>query len=210
MTDVINLASDNVAGAAPETRDHTLQMLRAMFELAADLERAFAVNLVGPFRLTKGLVHKSGLQATIKEEVKVFDKTLHSIVSPVCDPDGNQIGTVIVLRDITEEKQMEERKNDFLSVISHELRTPLASIGGSIFLLLCVYATVQVLQDTVIVPRVMGHATGLRPIAILLGVFIWGKLLGFLGLILAIPVTCLGIAYYRRYILHKEVVKIPA
>ncbi len=28
-----------------------------------------------PFRLTKGLVHKSALQATIKEEVKVFDKT---------------------------------------------------------------------------------------------------------------------------------------
>ena len=29
-------------------------------------------------------------------------------------------------------------------------------------------------------------------------------LLGFLGLILAIPLTCLGIAYYRRYILHKD------
>lgn len=84
-----------------------------------------------------------------------------------------------------------------------------SSIAGSIFLLLSVYATVQILQDTVIVPRVMGHATGLRPIAILLGVFIWGKLLGFLGLILAIPLTCLGIAYYRRYILHKEVVRVP-
>ena len=45
---------------------------------------------------------------------------------------------------------------------------------------------------------------GFLPIAILLGVFIWGKLLGFLGLILAIPLTCLGIAYYRRYILHKD------
>jgi predicted PurR-regulated permease PerM len=30
---------------------------------------------------------------------------------------------------------------------------------------------------------------------------VWGKLLGFLGLLLAIPLTCLGIAYYRRYIL---------
>jgi predicted PurR-regulated permease PerM len=79
-----------------------------------------------------------------------------------------------------------------------------ASIAMSIGLLLCVYAVIQVLQDTVITPRVMGQATGLRPIAILLGVFIWGKLLGFLGLILAIPLTCLGIAYYRRYILHKE------
>ena len=41
--------------------------------------------------------------------------------------------------------------------------------------------------------------------AILLGVFIWGKLLGFLGVLLAIPLTCVGIAYYRRYILlHAE------
>ncbi len=44
--------------------------------------------------------------------------------------------------------------------------------------------------------------TGLRPVAILLGIFIWGKLLGFLGLLLAIPLTCLGIAYYRRYVLQ--------
>ena len=89
-----------------------------------------------PFTLTKGLVHKAGLQATIKEEIKVFEKTLHSVVSPVYDIDGNQSGTVVVLRDITEQKETEERKNDFLSVISHELRTPLASIGGSLDLVL--------------------------------------------------------------------------
>jgi len=89
-----------------------------------------------PFTLTKGLVHKAGLQATIKEEIKVFDKTLHSVLSPVYDADGNQTGTVVVLRDITEQKEAEERKNDFLSVISHELRTPLASIGGSLDLVL--------------------------------------------------------------------------
>ena len=52
-----------------------------------------------------------------------------------------------------------------------------------------------------ITPRIMGKATGLRPVAILLGLFIWGKLLGFLGLLLAIPLTCLGIAYYQRIVL---------
>ena len=81
-------------------------------------------------------------------------------------------------------------------------------IGASLGLIALIFAIVQVLQDTVITPKVMGNATGLRPIAILLGVFIWGKLLGFLGLILAIPLTCLGIAYYRRYILHREVSRI--
>jgi len=76
-----------------------------------------------------------------------------------------------------------------------------AGFVGSVVLLLLVFGVVQVIQDTLITPRVMGQATGLRPIAILLGVFIWGKLLGFLGLILSIPLTCLAIAYYRRYVL---------
>lgn len=71
----------------------------------------------------------------------------------------------------------------------------------SVTLTLMVFAVVQVIQDTLIVPRVMGKAVGLRPVAILLGLFVWGKILGFLGLLLAIPLTCLGIAYYRRYVL---------
>ena len=78
-----------------------------------------------------------------------------------------------------------------------------SSIGMSILLVLIVYGVVQVLQDTVITPRVMGQATGLRPVAILLGVFIWGRLLGFLGLILAIPLTCLFIVYYRRLVMQR-------
>lgn len=76
-----------------------------------------------------------------------------------------------------------------------------SSFTLSILLTLCVYGVVESLQNTVITPRVMGHTTGLRPVVILLGVFIWGKLLGFLGVLLAIPLTCLGIAYYRRYVL---------
>lgn len=71
----------------------------------------------------------------------------------------------------------------------------------SVVLVFVVFGVVQLIQDGLIVPRIMGQATGLRPVAILLGVFIWGKLLGFLGLLLAIPLTCLGIAYYRRYVL---------
>ncbi len=76
-----------------------------------------------------------------------------------------------------------------------------SSVPASLGLVLLVFAVIQLFQDAVIVPRVMGQATGLRPVAILLGVFVWGKLLGFFGLVLAIPLTCLGIAYYHRYVL---------
>ena len=83
-----------------------------------------------------------------------------------------------------------------------------SSVIGSLALVLLVFAVVQLIQDALIVPRVMGKATGLRPVAILLGVFVWGKLLGFLGLVLAIPLTCLGIAYYSRLVLAKPDAKV--
>ena len=56
---------------------------------------------------------------------------LHSIVSPVASGDASLVGVVVVLRDITEEKALEVRKEEFVSIASHELRTPLTSIGGA-------------------------------------------------------------------------------
>lgn len=61
-----------------------------------------------------------------------------------------------------------------------------------------VFAVVQIIQDSIIVPKIMGKITGLSPVMVLLSISIWGKLLGFLGLLLAIPFTCLVLAYYRQ------------
>ncbi|MBN1513939.1 MAG: AI-2E family transporter [Phycisphaerae bacterium] len=87
--------------------------------------------------------------------------------------------------------------------------------GGSVFwsvaLVLAIFGIVQIVQDGILVPRIMGKQTGLRPAVMLLGIFVWGKLLGFLGLVLAIPLTCLGIAFYRRTVLgHADASAIPA
>lgn len=51
---------------------------------------------------------------------------------------SNEVEEIIILliRDITEQKQVEKMKNEFVSVVSHELRTPLTSIRGSLGLLL--------------------------------------------------------------------------
>jgi len=71
---------------------------------------------------------------------------------------------------------------------------------GALGLVLLVFGVVQLIQETVLVPRFQGEAMGLSPAIILLSISVWGKLLGFLGLILALPLTCLGLAYYRRYL----------
>jgi predicted PurR-regulated permease PerM len=44
---------------------------------------------------------------------------------------------------------------------------------------------------------------GLNPAVILLSLSVWGALLGFVGLIIALPLTTLLISYYKRFVLHE-------
>jgi two-component system, NtrC family, sensor histidine kinase KinB len=50
--------------------------------------------------------------------------------------EGNISGVVLLLRDITRQKEVEDLKNDFVMAASHELRTPLTSMGMSLDLLM--------------------------------------------------------------------------
>ena len=65
---------------------------------------------------------------------------------------------------------------------------------------MAVYCIVQAIQDLFLTPKIMGKAMGLNPAIILLSLSIWGSLLGFLGLIIALPLTTLLLAYYDEYI----------
>jgi len=67
-----------------------------------------------------------------------------------------------------------------------------------------VFVVAQIVQDAVLVPRILGKAMGLSPAIMLLSLSIWGKLLGMLGLLIALPMTCLVIAYYRRLVLAQK------
>jgi signal transduction histidine kinase len=51
-------------------------------------------------------------------------------VSLIRGADGNVLGAVLGLRDVTAQREAEELQATFLSVISHELQTPLAVIRG--------------------------------------------------------------------------------
>ena len=69
-----------------------------------------------------------------------------------------------------------------------------------IFLLaLVVLAVVQVIQDLVLIPCIMGKRMNLHPAVILLSLSIWGHLLGLLGMIVALPLTTLILGYLKRY-----------
>jgi predicted PurR-regulated permease PerM len=57
--------------------------------------------------------------------------------------------------------------------------------------------------DLILTPRIMGKEMGLNPAIILLSLSIWGSLLGFIGLIIALPLTTLLLSYYNRYIIQR-------
>ena len=68
---------------------------------------------------------------------------------------------------------------------------------------LAVYVVVQLIQDLLLTPKIMGKAMGLNPAIILLSLSVWGCLLGFLGLIIALPLTTLVLSYYDVYVVQK-------
>lgn len=65
---------------------------------------------------------------------KLIDVSL--TISPVMDITGRIIGVSKIARDITDKKQEEQRKNDFIAIVSHELKTPLTSMRSYVQLAL--------------------------------------------------------------------------
>ncbi len=83
-----------------------------------------------------------------------------------------------------------------------------ADTGQSFWLVfglaLVVFCVVQVITDMVVTPKIMGKAMGLNPAILLLSLSVWGALLGFIGLIVALPLTTLIIAYWQRYVTREK------
>ena len=67
-----------------------------------------------------------------------------------------------------------------------------------------VMLVVQVIQETILIPRIMNKAIGLHPAVILLSLSIWGSLLGLVGMIIALPATSLILSYYRQFLRNQE------
>ena len=69
---------------------------------------------------------------------------------------------------------------------------------------MAVYVIVQSIQDLILTPKIMGKVMGLNPAIILLSLSVWGCLLGFIGLIIALPLTTLLLSYYDMYIVRRD------
>ncbi len=83
-----------------------------------------------------------------------------------------------------------------------------ANTGDNFWLVLAgalvVLCIVQSMQDLLLVPFIMGRRMNLHPALILLSLSVWGKLLGVLGMIVALPLTTLFLGYLKSYHEHNR------
>ncbi|HET9993001.1 MAG TPA: ATP-binding protein, partial [Kofleriaceae bacterium] len=112
---------------------------REMLGIAGDaaVDTTYLKDIVGfyPFDLAAG----SPDGQPIREEVRIGDRVLHSVVTPLRDGD-KAVGAMVILRDLGDTADIARRRAEFAQVMSHELRTPLTSIAGALDIVLSGYA----------------------------------------------------------------------
>lgn len=105
--------------------------------LDANIDTTYLKDTVGfyPFDLAAGA---SDGQA-IREEVRIGERALHSVVTPLRDG-SEPLGAIVILRDLGDTADIARRRAEFAQVMSHELRTPLTSVAGALDIVLSGYA----------------------------------------------------------------------
>ena len=127
------LASTSEAVIVTDQTDRILLINRA-------LEQIFNVkaNKVIGRPITQVIDHSTLVQALTGEdkhsrhlEIPTSDgRTYYTSISTIYNNDGQMLGRVAVLHDVTHFKEIDEMKSDFVSTVSHDLRSPLTFMRG--------------------------------------------------------------------------------
>ncbi|QNP29050.1 PAS domain S-box protein [Cylindrospermopsis curvispora] len=89
-----------------------------------DLAHQFLSGQISNYQVEKSCLHKSG---------KIIWVLLN--VSLLFDINRNPLHFIWQIQDISERHEVEQLKNEFVSVVSHEVRTPLTAIKGALEIL---------------------------------------------------------------------------
>ncbi len=116
MAQLIGLSSESIAGMLwadlPSVSENYFKLREVLREQVKDGSHVFELH-------------------TEKEGHRSFGARIRDVLSP----SGELISTIFLLHDVTEVRQRERLKAEFIGVLSHELKTPLQSLGTAIELL---------------------------------------------------------------------------
>jgi two-component system phosphate regulon sensor histidine kinase PhoR len=72
----------------------------------------------------------------ISQEMRIGDSLIRAHTAAVTSEEGEVLGTVTVLEDMTYLLELDRMKGDFIAMVSHELRSPISAIAQNINLIL--------------------------------------------------------------------------
>jgi PAS domain S-box-containing protein len=92
------------------------------------------INMFETLQKSRGVVVRDDLTITIEGETLRLEVTYSPIRSSYSRSKKAQTqdGYIMILRDVTKAKSLEEERDEFISVVSHELRTPITIAEGTI------------------------------------------------------------------------------
>jgi PAS domain S-box-containing protein len=92
------------------------------------------VELFSEIKKVKAVTVNDDLRMRSGDDVMRLELTFAPIRSSYssADPSGTSQGFILIARDVTRVKSLEEERDEFISVVSHELRTPVTVAEGTI------------------------------------------------------------------------------
>ena len=86
--------------------------------------------------ITESLQSRTSIEADMTLLYQGEERFLQTHGTPLRGSDGQTIGALIVIRDVTRLRRLENLRRDFVANVSHELRTPITAIKGAVETLL--------------------------------------------------------------------------
>ena len=135
---------------------------RSGFSLFAVKDRARAIENM---KRTLEVGHLEKIEyRLLGRDASEFDAEISAAV--LRDASGNPVGLVVIIRDISERKKLDQLKDEFIGLVSHELRSPLTVITGAVNTVLAEGAhlsseeTRQLLSDAASESESLSHLLG--------------------------------------------------
>ena len=135
LSSIIDNLADGLVVVNPKGKISVINpAMRELFDLEDGDYRGVRADAVFPLEVAELAVDvREGLRGVLSAEMALSrGRTGKAVATPVLagESPARCIGGVVLIRDITREKELDRLKTDFISTVSHELRTPMTSVLG--------------------------------------------------------------------------------